>query len=377
MGIYILYVVFEICICIVFKAHAIAPNETEYNEEELINNIFENITAIADSTLILQCPKKSNETEWKLLNDNNTNGKTLQTNSNVLEFRPVSPADKGIYACFTNKTWIVKKYNVTVLERPHFIKKMQKLILKPAGNTVRLNCKAGGIPPPNITWYREDKSPPKRELGDIKTNHWSLTLEDSVLSDKGNYTCVVCNIVGCINFTFVVEVVERYHNTPILTNGLENSTVSVGSNVTLKCESVSDLHPYITWTRFYNDPNNSELLQKSDSGNVGPEVYQLINVTHEDEGWYACFISNSLGTTSSSAYLQVVDEPTIFKEEPPNFFTIGIVAAIGAVVVISVITFMCIHFRQKIKREKREKMIAVETARAAIKTTQWTKKSYY
>lgn len=38
------------------------------------------------------------------------------------------------------------------------------------------------------------------------------------------------------------------------------------------------------------------------------------------------------------------------KDEPTNIFTIGIVAAIGAVVVISVITFMCIHFRQKIKR---------------------------
>lgn len=38
------------------------------------------------------------------------------------------------------------------------------------------------------------------------------------------------------------------------------------------------------------------------------------------------------------------------KDEPTNIFTIGIVAAIGAVVVVSVITFMCIHFRQKIKR---------------------------
>lgn len=74
---------------------------------------------------------------------------------------------------------------------------MQKLIVKAAGNMVRLNCKAGGTPAPNITWYREDQSPPKRGLGDIKTNNWSLTLEDSVPNDKGNYTCVVCNIVGC------------------------------------------------------------------------------------------------------------------------------------------------------------------------------------
>lgn len=87
---------------------------------------------------------------------------------------------------------------------------MQKLVVKPAGNMVRLTCKAGGIPPPNITWYRDDRSPPKRELGDIKINHWSLTLEDTVTNDKGNYTCVVCNVVGCINFTFFVDVVGKH-----------------------------------------------------------------------------------------------------------------------------------------------------------------------
>lgn len=119
------------------------------------------------------------------------------------------PQDKGIYACLTNDSFVIKRYNLTVYELPHFTKKMQRLIVKPAGNMVRLNCRAGGNPPPNITWYRDDKSPPKRELGDIKTNHWSLTLEDTVTNDKGNYTCVVCNVVGCINFTFLVDVVGK------------------------------------------------------------------------------------------------------------------------------------------------------------------------
>ncbi|KAJ8942486.1 hypothetical protein NQ318_017781 [Aromia moschata] len=327
-------------------------------------------------------------------------------NSYTFELNPVTPQHKGLYGCFGDETSAIKKFNLTVYELPHFTRQMQKLVVKPAGNMVRLSCKAGGIPPPNITWYRDDKSPPKRGLGDIKTNHWSMSLEDSVPNDKGNYTCVVCNIVGCINFTFVVDVVERYHNTPILINELENTTVSVGSNVTLNCKFVSDLHPYITWTRLSSDSNNSVVLKmlqkwtftpifntslvlavflvsthlyftftrKSDSSNIDPEMFQIVNVTHDDEGWYACFASNSLGTTVSKAYLQVVDEEPGGKDEPTNFFTIGIVAAIGAVVVLSVISFMCIHFRQKIKREKREKMIAVETARAAIKTTQWTKK---
>ncbi|XP_050498831.1 fibroblast growth factor receptor 4 isoform X2 [Diabrotica virgifera virgifera] len=198
---------------------------------------------------------------------------------------------------------------------------MPRLLVKPAGNMVRLTCRAEGNPKPNITWYRDDKSPPTRKLGNIKISPVSLTLEDLVPNDAGNYTCLVCNIVGCINFTFAVDVVERYHNTPILTTGLENSTVIVGESVKLSCMFVSDLHPYIVWTNLpygyakcsYEalDDCNAKVLQKSDDGRANPEVYEILNVTHEDEGWYACFASNSLGITVSRAYITVVDNKEV------------------------------------------------------------------
>lgn len=51
---------------------------------------------------------------------------------------------------------------------------------------------------------------------------------------------------------------ERYHNTPILTNGLGNMTIVVGENVSLSCQFVSDLHPFIVWTKLpYNNSNCS------------------------------------------------------------------------------------------------------------------------
>ncbi|KAJ8986250.1 hypothetical protein NQ317_009957 [Molorchus minor] len=372
--------------CLILKLYVystVLATESEY---------IENITVISNTTLVLQCPasKNKNNVKWKALEDlNNTKGHIIQSNSPILELSPVTTQDKGYYACLANETEVIKKYNVTVLEPPHFIKErqMQKLIVKPAGNMVKLVCRAGGVPPPNITWYRDDKSPPKRELGDIKTNHWSLTLEDLVLNDRGNYTCVVCNIVGCINFTYVVDVVERFPSKPYIKEGYpKNLTVLENRTAIFACPQVIvDLEPYIQWFRVdrYTDIDdhnnfNGTPLQKDETSPVDPEIYQIVNVTHEDEGWYACFASNSLGTTVSKAYLEIVDEePEINmfnKDEPTNFFTIGIVAVIGALLVLSVISFMCIHFRQKIKREKREKMIAVETARAAIKTTQWTKK---
>lgn len=108
-------------------------------------------------------------------------------------------------------TWVRFKRE-TERKAPYFVnpKKMPRLEVKPAGNMVNLKCKAGGFPTPNITWWKNDKTPPKRQLGEIRYQHWGMALEDLVTDDTGNYTCVVCNELGCINFTYSVEVIGKF-----------------------------------------------------------------------------------------------------------------------------------------------------------------------
>lgn len=86
---------------------------------------------------------------------------------------------------------------------------MIKTLMKPAGNTISLRCKAGGNPTPNITWLKNGEVP-KRMLGEIKLHPYALYMEDVVTSDSGEYTCIVCNVLGCINFTYTVDVVGKY-----------------------------------------------------------------------------------------------------------------------------------------------------------------------
>jgi hypothetical protein len=66
-----------------------------------------------------------------------------------------------------------------------------------------------GNPEPNITWTK-DGAPPHRHLGSIRNGRWSLILEDLVVSDSGNYTCIVCNLCGCINFTYKVDIIGMF-----------------------------------------------------------------------------------------------------------------------------------------------------------------------
>ena len=66
-----------------------------------------------------------------------------------------------------------------------------------------------GNPEPNITWTK-DGATPSRVLGSVRYGRWSLILEDLVVSDSGNYSCIVCNLCGCISFTFKVDIVGMF-----------------------------------------------------------------------------------------------------------------------------------------------------------------------
>lgn len=105
-------------------------------------------------------------------------------------------------------------HNNTAPERaPSFNKsvEMSNVVVKPAGNMLRLRCPSFGNPWPNITWLKNNEEP-KRTLGSVIVSKWTFRLEDLVPEDSGNYTCVVCNYLGCINRTFKVEIVGECYS---------------------------------------------------------------------------------------------------------------------------------------------------------------------
>lgn len=102
------------------------------------------------------------------------------------------------------------EHNNTVPESPPAFNKtdMHTSVVKPAGSTLRLKCPSVGNPSPNITWLKNNEEP-KRDLGTAIKTKWTLRLEDLVTKDSGNYTCIVCNRLGCINYTFKVDIIGK------------------------------------------------------------------------------------------------------------------------------------------------------------------------
>ena len=62
---------------------------------------------------------------------------------------------------------------------------------------------------PNITWLKDD-GPVERTLGDVKKKKYMLEMSDLTTYDNGNYTCVVCNVLGCVNFTYRVQILGKH-----------------------------------------------------------------------------------------------------------------------------------------------------------------------
>ncbi|XP_022113938.2 fibroblast growth factor receptor homolog 1 isoform X2 [Pieris rapae] len=265
--------------------------------------------------------------------------------------------------------------------------KMYNMEMKPAGSSIRFKCAAEGNPMPNITWYKNNITPISRSYFKPSYGKWLMSLDELTKADNGNYTCKVCNELGCIEHVYTLHIQERYPSSPYIKEGYPgNITVLVNDTVQLQCPPVSDLEPLVYWIRPFNSSLKDAEVGPSDSPPpVGdrietenpedlPEQLTIYNVTKEDEGWYVCVALNSLGNTTAKGYLTVLDSfpvPEALDHGKHTLLINILTAVLGAMFFVAAIIVVMIF--KKLKQEKLKKQLAIETARAVI-VTHWTKK---
>lgn len=299
------------------------------------------IKAIVGDNTKLRCKVKGNPKPFLLWYRNNTlisphEDERLEAVKYSLSINNLTAQDAGRYACKAENDYGVKWGNFTLViveeaedftgegRPPQWSQRMKgvKSFSRVINSFVDFNCPAKvNNPTPRITWFKDGQPFIESKFNNFEKRMWKLYVYDLAPSDAGNYTCVVSNPYGSINWTFTLEVIQRLSHKPII-KGPENTTVALGETAVLECEiMLSDLHPHIRWLKHYQ-VNGSYYMEekrpyvreiKISTVNVSnPEKLILHNVTMEDAGWYTCLIENWVGYEWGSAWI------TVIKEHPPR-----------------------------------------------------------
>ncbi|XP_026669718.1 protein sidekick isoform X6 [Ceratina calcarata] len=220
----------------------------------------------------------------------------------------------GVYSCHVDLITggyptVNASAKIVVYEKPTFIMELKRETLSDYGSTVTLPCDAVGVPPPNITWFRNAESV-DHLLGSryAMEEDGSLTIKKLTMADSGMFQCLASNEAGeASSYTWL----KAKTSGPIMENGPQNLTILDGKDATLTCSAVAAPIPNTTW--IYNDTTPVEIagrVQVLDNGDL-----LIAAVKPNDAGKYTCIRANEAGSVNGSAYLTVLVRTQIVQ--PP------------------------------------------------------------
>ncbi|XP_066527565.1 leucine-rich repeats and immunoglobulin-like domains protein 1 [Hoplias malabaricus] len=151
----------------------------------------------------------------------------VMPDDDVFFIMDVKPEDMGVYSCTAKNTagMISANVTLTVLETPHLAQGMEDRSVV-VGETVALQCKALGSPPPRISWLRGDEPLRPSERHHFTPGNQLLVIGSASLEDAGRYTCVMSNALGTERVHCRLNVYQR--PTSPCSQSTGPSTVTIG-----------------------------------------------------------------------------------------------------------------------------------------------------
>ncbi|XP_034038495.1 obscurin-like [Thalassophryne amazonica] len=170
------------------------------------------------------------------------------------------------------------------------------------GQTVKLACKATGVPKPAVTWYKDGRTveaDPHHIIIEDPDGSCTLILDNMTADDSGQYMCFASSPAGTASTLgkITVQVPPRF------VNKIRNATFVPGEDAQFTCIIQSAPNPKIRWFKDGRLLTDHEKYQTYSELRSGVLVLVIKNLTERDLGHYECELSNRLGSTKCAADL--------------------------------------------------------------------------
>ncbi|CAC5377795.1 HMCN [Mytilus coruscus] len=257
------------------------------------------------------------------INMNNVRYSGSTVGSPSLTITALELSDKGHYQCSAENsvgTGYSQQTYLDVIGGPPEISIQSNRYTVLLGQTVTLVCTISANPnATSVRWYKvingvqTSLSTNAGKYNTPTVSSPNLIINSAAQSDIGYYVCTATNVVGTGTSSQTYLAVTG--NIPIVTVQESVYSVNIGGSINLVSNiQANPPHTSVTWQKNINGVTTTVTISGRFSGAaVNSPTLTISNVTLDDEGYYVCVATNSVGNgQSSQCFLDVIGSiPTV------------------------------------------------------------------
>ncbi|GLG92915.1 Lachesin [Gryllus bimaculatus] len=222
----------------------------------------------------------------------------------TLQVKDIQETDAGYYQCqvilaLNNK--ISAEVELQVRRPPIISDNSTRSLVVSEGQSVRLECYAGGYPPPRVSWRRENNAILPTGGSIYRGN--ILKIPSVSKKDRGTYYCVAENGVGRGARRNIAVEVEF---SPIITVPRPRLGQALQYDMDLECHVEAYPPPAIVWRKDGVQLSNNQhysISHFATADEFTDTTIRVITIEKRQYGRYVCSAANKLGTAVAEVEL--------------------------------------------------------------------------
>ncbi|KAJ8016747.1 hypothetical protein DPEC_G00010570 [Dallia pectoralis] len=277
-------------------------------------------TALLGEELLLECIAAGLPTPvitWTKNGDRlNTANMRVKNQNKLLQISKATSEDAGEYTCTARNKIGYLEHTITVQVKaaPFWLEKPSNLVLAPEEDG-HLVCRSDGVPQPSVQWFIngeiiEEATPvPNRQVsGD------TITFRSATVVNNAVYQCNTSNEFG---YLFANAYINVLHAKPQIIQPIHTPVkVIEGNHAWLDCRYFGSPRPDLRWSKYGLGILEGNRFKVHSNGTL-----HIRGVRMDDQGMYACAVSNVAGRAEHKVTLEVKEETKILQR-PENMIVV-------------------------------------------------------